>query len=345
VAVADGAVPRLMAAGVLAAADVVDRGVVVTDASRANAVAIARVRGGGGAVLKTLPAPQLAAELAVHEYATTRPGLRRALPALLAAEPTDGWLALELVQPGTTLTDAHRAALGYPPELGQVVGRALGGAHHATHDLAGAAPVPLPWPFFALDTEGPAAFAWDEAPLRAVLEAAPEPERRHAALTAARAAWRPDCLVHTDLKWDNCLLDGKGARIIDWEGAGAGDPAWDVAGIIQEYLGYAGLMGVDLAGRRPLAAVEIAALEPLAAALRAFFAAYVEAAAPAQPAALARRAVRYAGVRLVQTSLEHATGGRPARVVSASALADLAWAMIDDPGAVSQRLRLSEAQP
>ncbi|HEV2814718.1 MAG TPA: phosphotransferase, partial [Solirubrobacteraceae bacterium] len=242
-------------------------------------------------------------------------------------------------------------AIGYPLDLAAAAGRAVGEAHRSTRDLAGEAPAALPWALFALDRDGPAAFAWSEAPLRAVLEGLAEPERFVAALEAARAAWRPECLVHGDLKWDNCLVaDGDGGAptvlVVDWESAGVGDPAWDVAGIVQEYLGYAALMGLEVSRARFATAMEIGGIAPLVDALRAFFDAYAGAAAVpvrAERDALAVRAVRLAGARLVQTGLEHASRDGERNDASAS-LAALAPAMLSEPEALASHLGLAEGR-
>ena len=52
-------------------------------------------------------------------------------------------------------------------------------------------------------------------------------------LAEAKALHAPSCLVHGDIRGDNWAL-GDGLKLIDWEMAGAGDPAWDVAGALAE---------------------------------------------------------------------------------------------------------------
>ena len=340
-----GAVRRLLSAEVLAPADIVDRGVTVRDVSRANEVLLVRIDGGRGVALKSLPPDRCAAEMAVHDLAALRPGLRAVVPSLLAADRDAGWIARDLVVPGTTLTAAHRSAHGYPLAFARAVGRAIGAVHCACSDDPPVPPAPLPWALFALESTGPGSFAWDEAPLRAVLEAVADIDRHRAAFASARASWTAECLMHGDMKWDNCLVADSGApqtevRIIDWELAGHGDPAWGVAGIVQEYLGFAALAGLDVAGVRRTNAVELAAVGPLRLALRAFFGAYISTAMPSDVSTLAERAVRFAGVRLVQTSLEHASaGGAP--TAAASALLELALAMLEEPDDVAERLRLT----
>jgi len=340
-------VPRLLAAGVLTPADVVDRGVVVADASRANQVFLVHVGGpdGAGAAVKTLPAgapDRLAAELRVHALAADRPGLRAALPRLLADDRSEGWLALELIAPGATLAAAHRDALGYPLELAHAAGRALRAVHRATDDLAPAGAAQLPWALWALEPAGPAAFAWEEPALRAVLDGIAEPERYRAALAAARLAWRPGCLMHGDLKWDNCLVARPARdaapelRIIDWEAAGVGDPAWDLGGLVQEYLGYAALMVLDAGGARGSRAL-YGAIDPVADAVRALLGAY------GAGGRLVERSMRFAGARLVQTSLEHASRDAAGARAAADTLLRLALLLLESPGAAMERLGLAEA--
>lgn len=52
--------------------------------------------------------------------------------------------------------------------------------------------------------------------------------------------WEPNCLIHGDIKWSNILIEnvekGKKIKIVDWETADFGDPCWDIAGVLQNYL-------------------------------------------------------------------------------------------------------------
>ncbi len=66
-------------------------------------------------------------------------------------------------------------------------------------------------------------------------------------LMAAAAGWRQEAFVHADLKSDNVLCADPGSsgdvapslpavRLVDWELAGWGDPAWDVGSVLGDYL-------------------------------------------------------------------------------------------------------------
>lgn len=62
-----------------------------------------------------------------------------------------------------------------------------------------------------------------------------EPAARHPATAASwrflTAQWRTAVLIHGDVKWEHVRRDGV---LVDWELAGLGDPAWDLAGLLHE---------------------------------------------------------------------------------------------------------------
>ncbi|WP_438042162.1 phosphotransferase family protein [Sorangium sp. So ce128] len=73
--------------------------------------------------------------------------------------------------------------------------------------------------------------------LLAVMQALSEP------LGAARAGWRPACLIHGDFRDDNILIDPAAGGdpspvFIDWEMGGWGDPLWDLGALIGQLLYY-----------------------------------------------------------------------------------------------------------
>ncbi|SRR5579871_589274 len=117
------------------------------------------------------------------------------------------------------------------------------------------------------------------------------------ALDELRASWQSDTLVHGDMKWDNCLVAENGTpKFIDWEMCGWGDPLWDAAGILQEYL------SVWVQGHRPAPSRRTPPLDSPAAEvaprMRDFWESYKE------PAESLPRAVKLAAARLVQTAWE-----------------------------------------
>lgn len=60
-----------------------------------------------------------------------------------------------------------------------------------------------------------------------------------------RDLWRPETVIHADIRFDNVLVRPSDATprsdaievwIVDWELVQAGDPAWDFAGALQDLL-------------------------------------------------------------------------------------------------------------
>jgi len=133
-------------------------------------------------------------------------------------------------------------------------------------------------------------------------------------LDALRLEWREDTVIHGDIKSDNVLVvppvdaDGEAqVRLVDWELAQVGDPAWDVAGTLQDFVMFwllsvpGDAMSADEMTTR--AGYPLRALHP---GLRAFWRAYRAASglSRADADALLRRAVRYSGARLIQSAFE-----------------------------------------
>ena len=123
-----------------------------------------------------------------------------------------------------------------------------------------------------------------------------------AAFDELREGWRVEALVHRDVKWANWIAfapggggggDGRVAavKLVDWEMAGWGDPAFDVGSALSDFAGF-GL------GR---------GRGPVQRASSALWRAYVRARRLGGPAAsaLLERSVRFGGARLVQSAFEH----------------------------------------
>jgi Phosphotransferase enzyme family len=129
-----------------------------------------------------------------------------------------------------------------------------------------------------------------------------------------RRDWRTDALIHYDLKWDN-LLVVKGREsgrdrlvLVDWELAGAGDRRWDIGGILHEFLAcWLTSLPVTEDGPRIVSLRReghpIAAMRP---AIRRFWNAYSACmeSGGVTAAGFLEQSIRFAAVRLVQTSFE-----------------------------------------
>jgi len=143
-------------------------------------------------------------------------------------------------------------------------------------------------------------------------------------LEKLRGAWRPLAFTHGDLRWENCLVPLRPnfsartrLKIVDWEFAGIGDPAWDVGFVFAEYLAYwislIPVTGESLPDRYlNMADISLDAMHP---ALRSFWSSYRHRLSrktkfekirvqESQSPDLLLRAVRYAAARLLQTAYE-----------------------------------------
>ncbi|HYC91699.1 MAG TPA: phosphotransferase [Thermoanaerobaculia bacterium] len=159
-------------------------------------------------------------------------------------------------------------------------------------------------------------------------------------LDALRKQWRVETVIHNDIKSDNILVGGwrlavgggppathdasprvgggppttdnrqppTDVALVDWELVQLGDPAWDIAGLLQDFI----LLWVTSMTVTPGATTEMLAasarlpLAELQRAIRAFWKSYRAAAElpPEGAARLITRAVAFSAARLIQSAYE-----------------------------------------
>jgi Ser/Thr protein kinase RdoA (MazF antagonist) len=135
------------------------------------------------------------------------------------------------------------------------------------------------------------------------------------AFEGLRGEWRDIGPIHGDLRLDNCVIDpalparsGKRMRFVDWEMAMRGDPAWDLATVVNEYLS----LWLDFAPLSehtpPESYLQFGTftLPQLTASIAAMWAGYraVWPMSDAEGDQLWLRVVRFAAARLVQSAYE-----------------------------------------
>jgi Phosphotransferase enzyme family len=169
-------------------------------------------------------------------------------------------------------------------------------------------------------------------------------------LDRLRALWRPETLIHNDIKSENVLTlpSGPGVggtpervRLVDWEFIRVGDPAWDVAGALQDVL-RVWVESMPLGESVAVEDLTARARYPLPTAqraLRALWQGYRHGSGLAQPEAdrLLLRAVTFSAARLIQTAYELAP---PARAVPAESVLflQLGANILSEPEAAQVRL-------
>jgi Ser/Thr protein kinase RdoA (MazF antagonist) len=286
----------------------------------------------------------LRSEAAFHRLCTEQPSfsvLAEFLPRLIDYDDKNVVLVFKLVP------DAH--PLG-PLDLtsessgaGRALGRALGTIHRAFRPLQKTRDPRLSW----LSRQIPGALVAHkpEPGLLATLSAAnaltlriiQADERLGARLDDLRQSWRPETVIHGDVKFDNILVvPPRGeVRIVDWELVNIGDPAWDLAGVLQDFLVH-WTQSMPVSTTLTVDAMTTRARHPLASlrpAIRAVWQGYRSAAGleTSEGDALLDRAVAFSAARLIQSVHELSDESEHLSVRSVLLL-QLAANILADPG-------------
>lgn len=306
----------LLARGLVGPRAVVDGGLRIVDVSRRNRVYLVRVDGERDLVLKLARRAGdggVAREAAVlaRLHAAGGGALAPWLPPVAGYDVERGVLVLEAAPDARALSRVH-AGGRFPPRLAATAGRALARVHAqpagVVAGLAGAVD-PRAW----LRVHRPRV-----ADLRRLSAAAVDLVRivqRDGvlcdALDALLADWSTEGVVHGDVRWANLLATGsRGLVLIDWEHAAAGDPALDVGAFLGDHLAawLRSIPIVDATAPGLLAADARLPLRAMRPAIGAFWNAYARERGHgrANLSRTLRRAVRFAGVRLLAGAFEEA---------------------------------------
>ncbi|HWI70873.1 MAG TPA: phosphotransferase [Baekduia sp.] len=212
----------------------VDPGVIlagratVVDRSRSNPVGIVCVDGEPVVVLKAAGAgaAPLDGERAAYRWLGSSAATAHVAPALLGGGDGDG-IVTRPVRGAVTLHEALALAPERSPALLARLGGLLGTVHAApVPDLSAVRPWILGLP------RGAVPDGYDNsAAVAAVTDAI---RARSAVMTAIATLdhrWTARAAIHGDVKFDNVLVAGDRMLLVDWELAGLGEPAWDLAGV------------------------------------------------------------------------------------------------------------------
>jgi hypothetical protein len=151
-----------------------------------------------------------------------------------------------------------------------------------------------------------------------------------ALLDEAATRWTPTCLVHGDMRFDNCVLAGAGGpgrdatlKLVDWELAQWGDPCWDAGAVLGGYMYLGRFKFIDMQR-----------------AAGAFWTAYRIRMGASHDISL-RRAMQFAAAHMIETMIEEL---QPSAVLTGRAvsLAQLAHNVLADPDAAADHFLVSE---
>lgn len=230
----------------------VDEVVAVDDLSSFHLVQLATLSDGSRYVVKqgrptsepSESGRSLGQELFVYRLSSWLPGLAGCVPEAYLIDERRQLLVIKAAAPGYRLLSRR----SWPSRaIGEALGRTIAGWHSATWGMSMLARASNG----VLDLVDADESQWQLA----------DPQARRLArsflddgdlarlLERAKRAWTEQCLVHGDLKWDNCLVDDSnvtaGIEVIDWELSGMGDPAWDLACALAESYALAAAYGED----------------------------------------------------------------------------------------------------
>jgi hypothetical protein len=229
-------------------------------------------------------------------------------------------LVLELVRDAHTLREHHIERRRFSTRLAALLGKALAGLHrldvaaktgaHCWEGFNGL----IPW-ILSVHRPGLNLFHdFSQASIE-VIKIVQAHEGFCQQLDTLRSTWCVETFIHNDLKWDNCLVHaGEGSKratqmkIIDWELANFGDPAWDVGSALAEYLGF-WLLSIPITGETPpeqWIALAQFPLEDMQPAMRAFWTSYARHSQSGEVAAsrLLYKAMQFSAARLIQIAME-----------------------------------------
>jgi Phosphotransferase enzyme family len=243
------------------------------------------------------------------------------LPSKVLFDPEHNLLVLEAILGAQDLSAAYFATGQVPIEMADEVGRALGTLHDAYADTLArweSLPEPPAPPWSTLFPE-PTEWAFQNvssAVLDLIAAVQTSSTLTHE-LAALRATWSRSAVIHGDFRWRNCLVVRHEDRIasappqlkiVDWELAGIGDPAWDVGTFFCEYLN-AWLSSVPIpsvANPDRFLDLATAPLHEMHQSVRSFWHSYVTTRFCGDQGSewMLIAACRNAGARLIQTACE-----------------------------------------
>jgi hypothetical protein len=229
-------------------------------------------------------------------------------------------LVIELIPGSESIAEYHRRLGRFPAQVGSRLGELLGSYHRdaaalpADHPQAAVFARKIPWvlSLHQLHASSLGTLSGANARLLDIVHSHPGFRDR---LDRLHGEWRPDRLVHGDIKWENCLISnghdtsaGPTLKLVDWEVADLGDATWDVGAIFQSYL-VAWIASMPLSPAAPPAQLIARArypLEDMRPAIQAFWRSYVATRGlnREEERPLLERSVEYAAARMIQTAYE-----------------------------------------
>jgi Ser/Thr protein kinase RdoA (MazF antagonist) len=314
-----GVIIYLLRRGLLDEGSIVSGDLVVRSASSRNEnITVERSKGPSYFLKQALDEEGRAAlrhEAGLYErLARSAPDFSRFLPRCYGYDEDANVLLLEFISGGEDLRRMHLRRGRFPVGLASVVGRALGTLHRATaaaHPTD--PPASIPW-IFGIHRPSLGLFRDLSAATIEAIKIIQTTPGFGDLLDGLWATWEPSALIHHDVKWDNFVVlpsrrsQPRQLKLVDWEAAVWGDPAWDVGSVFSHYLSL-WMFSIPITGQVPpekfpeLARYPLESMRP---AIRRCWDAYLRTTKldDAATQECQARSVRYAAARLLQTVVE-----------------------------------------
>ncbi|HSG40640.1 MAG TPA: phosphotransferase [Thermoanaerobaculia bacterium] len=329
----DNAVPYLLERGLVTVGSIVEGDLSIVSVARRNRNLRVERGDGPGYLIKQPDGPSSGAqhtlwrEAAFFDLCQREASLgeiRGIVPRLLYFDPQGPLLAFELLEKPANLWDHYSAseAQRFPVATARAAGRSLGTVHHVLRPFAGTDDPRLgflaqgtPW-VLRVHKPGPELLSSLSQANYQTLRILQTQEGLSQSLDRVGRLWKAETVIHGDIKSDNVLVlppaDAESVeppvRLVDWELVQTGDPAWDVAGALQDFILF-WVFSMPLGGGvEPERMVQearypLAVLQP---AMRAFWRGYRTGAGlgPEEGNAVLGRAVAFSAARLIQSAYE-----------------------------------------
>ncbi len=357
----DNAVEYLLARNLVGVQSILDGDLRVISAARRNRNLRVVVENGTGYLLKQpLDAAQgghftLTAEASFYEFCQQEDlaaPVRKVLPRLVWFDRDETLLAVELLRDPLPLWAAFAANETARPAMARAVGTALGLLHRTFRGEEALHHPRLQWlsrrrPWaLGVHKPGPEMLAELTPANVETLKIIQKEEDLSRKLDPLGKLWRVETVIHNDVKSDNILFaqpagSWDDVTLVDWELVQFGDPAWDVAGVLQDFIVFwsssmplqDGISPDDMVGaaRWPLPHLQTS--------LRAMWRGYRNGAQIDGDEAndLLARAVRYSAGRMIQTAYENAAASAQLPPLSV-VLLQISSNLLADPHAGQVRL-------
>jgi len=316
------AVRYLLGRGLISSRVIVEGDLVVSDASSRHQNFKVISDAGPCYLLKQGFGPQKAADVAreglVYEALSAQPGTRSYLCEFDGYDPREQVLILELIPDAVDLRAYHLRRRRPSVRVAAAVGEALGSLHSIPVTRSGRAFLPE-WPAGILSLHRPDLTIFRDASAASLelIKIVQNTPGFGEHLDDLCRSWRPETVVHNDIKWDNVIVVPSTVaagrprlKLVDWESAGRGDPRWDIGSALAHYLSF-WVFSIPVTGAAPPHGFAALARRPLTSmqpAIRACWQAYVSRLGLDEATAdmRLRDAVRFSAARLVQTAFEAA---------------------------------------